>query len=241
MPIVVPFCYDAPRITNCQVPNRAQEDVVDTLRQGLHGLGEQQRAAKAHLQQCVDAQKLHARQERELRLAAQEAEDQLAATRDKLSEDRLTASRLEGLKQMLVDAEDERKIHQSSFQDAIAARETIVPQIKQMRRELQEEDNTIANLAQQISDLETLLAKTGEKLQRALQIKNRLVVQINHIKEQIAHSRQRHAKLSSDIDDAIEQASLISPRMSLQQGETMHSLHAKRQRLQEDRSRYENQ
>lgn len=235
------FCCDKLPVTNFHLLYRAQEDVVDTLKEGLRALGEQQRAAKNQLQQCIDEQRAHSRQERELRLAVQEAEDNLAMAREKLSDDRLAASRLEGLKQMLLDAEDERKVHQSSFQDAIAARETIVPHIKQMRRELQTEDETIGALAQQVSDMETRLATTHEKLQRALQIKSRLIVQIDRIKEQIGDCRQRQAKLTADIETSVGQASLLSPRMSLQRGETMRSLNDKRERLQEDRRRYENQ
>jgi chromosome segregation ATPase len=207
----------------------------------MSGMEQKLAASQSHLERCKQALSRHERQENELRIALQRIEDQVEELSDALDRDSVEDGRLEALKAALRDAEEEKRLSQSSYDDSLAAMSGILEKLKVSRRELRAKEDEIAAFEEQFKIAEHENSKVEAQRRKALGDKNAAIVRVDDLKQDKARIVNRREQIVARILDYSEKASMVSPRVTIDEGETPNSLDQKLDRLHKDLQRYHEQ
>jgi structural maintenance of chromosomes protein 6 len=218
---------------------RLQREAVDSLTRGMKDLEHKVSQTQSHLERCKQALDRHRKQEDGLRIKAQRTEDQVEELRDALERDSVREDgRLDALKAALKEGEEELRLHQASFQDGISAMDSIMERLKATRQELSVKDAEIAGLEQQVRAAEVEQAKMLDQRRKIIGDKNAAVARIDGMKLDKTRVEQKREQIGARILDYSEKASLVSPRVNVDKGETTNSLDRKLDRLHKDLRRF---
>jgi structural maintenance of chromosomes protein 6 len=216
-----------------------QRESVDSLTRGMKDLERKVADAQSQLERCKQAVDRHRRQEDALRIKAQRVEDQVEELKDALEKDSVREDgRLDALKAALKEVEEELRLHQGSFQDGISAMESIMERLTATRQELSVKDAEIAGLEQQVRAAETEQAKVMDKRRKILGDKNAAIARVDGMKQDKTRLEQKREQIAARILDYSEKASMVSPRVNVDKGETTNSLDKKLDRLHKDLRRF---
>ena len=218
-----------------------QQDVVDNLEQQLQELMQQCRQAESHLSNCRQSLGLHDHQESELKVGTQRADDLLEELKDEISRNTMNDGNLHGLKSSLADIEEEKRLNEASYVDSVNAMDSVVERIKAIKRELAEKDAEIAPLQENIRVLQENENRIAEKRKNALGQKNIVIGKLENAKSEERAAEQQRREVEARVNDYIEKATLVSPRVSIDPGETVTSLDKKHSRLREQLQQYNQQ
>jgi hypothetical protein len=198
-------------------------------------------ASQTHLQRCKEALVTHKCQEDELQINLQRLDDQVEELTDALERDTVQDGRLDVLKAALQDAEGEKRVSQGSFDESVAAMSAIKARLRATRREIMSKDTEIEAQNEQVNIAESESSKVKEQRRLALAEKNTAVTRVDDLR--LARSRIviKRDEVAARILDYSEQASIVSPRVAVDEGETPNSLDHKLERLQKDLDRFNNQ
>ncbi|TKA49882.1 hypothetical protein B0A49_10820, partial [Cryomyces minteri] len=229
-----------PRIkTDIESQIRIQRDTLQQLKRDLNDAENNFRQLQADLEKCKQALERHKRQERDLRLQSQRADERAERLRDELEVDTPKDGTLDTLQALLRDAEEENEQHSHSYQDAVVAKDRLGQLGKQLKDEVDTAQTAIEGTVARISKAEAKVQTAAQKRQDALYEKNNAYARIEDAKSdkvRVENARQRQAdKVASfEVD-----AGRISPRVAVDPGETPTTLDAKLTKLQKDLERYQ--
>lgn len=198
-------------------------------------------ASQSKLERCKQALSRHQRQENELQIALQRLEDQVEELSDALDRDGVADGRLEALKTALREAEEEKRLNQSSYDDSVAAMSDIMEKLKASRRELRAKDDEISALEEKVKIAEHENEKVLGQRRKALGDKNAAVARVDDLKQDKARIVNKREQIIDRILDYSEKASMVSPRVTIDEGETPNSLDQKLDRLNKDLQRFNEQ
>lgn len=218
-----------------------QQDVVDNLEQQLQELTQQCRQAESHLANCRESLDSHDHQEHELKVGTQRADDLLEELKDEISRNSMNDGNLHSLKSALADIEEEKRLNEASYVDSVNAMDSVVERIKAIMRELAEKDAEIAPLQEKIRVLQEQESRIADKRKNALGQKNIVIGKLENAKNEERAAEQQRREVEARVNDYIEQANLVSPRVSIDPGETVASLDMKHSRLREQLQQYNQQ
>jgi chromosome segregation ATPase len=218
-----------------------QRETLQQLQRESNALETRRREAHRAVEKCHYAIKQHRADHRELQIALQRAEEEADRLQEELDSNNVTDGRLEALKDFLRDAKLEVEQHTGSYEAGVVAKDRYNMTSKALKATLDE-------VKVRIADHEAKIKKSEEKARRAaqarviaLQEKNAAIDAVNelqHDKERAEQSRARHAET---VEQFITQASEISSRVPIDDGETPASLNAKLDRLNQQLKEYSRQ
>lgn len=218
-----------------------QREVIDTLKRDLGRLEQEHRAAVQHLQRQKQLLSIHNNQEHELFVESQRAEDRADDLKDAIDRDRNQDGRLEALTSALREAEEELKLHERSFEDCVNARDAATTKVKEIKRELAAKDTEISRFSEDTRQAENELSVKANKRHTALVGKNDAIAKTDTAKAQVTQIERKQEDTAARIADFIQKASMVSPRVPIDAGETETSLAEKLERLDRDLRRYDSQ
>ncbi|KAJ5306641.1 hypothetical protein N7508_005656 [Penicillium antarcticum] len=215
-----------------------QRDVVDDLKHQLNDLQQEMVAARSRVDACKQAYVRHGRREKELQIAMQRKEDYAEELRDALDKENAEDGRIDALNSALREAEDEKQLNEGSYKDSEAAMGTIMQTLKEIRRELSSKDSELGTLQQKLRVAESEHTLVNSKKSKVLSDKNAAIANIEKDKQEKATIHGRREQVAARIIEYNEKASLVSSRVSVDEGETPESLDRKLDRLIRDLERY---
>ncbi|KAK2812151.1 hypothetical protein FQN50_001508 [Emmonsiellopsis sp. PD_5] len=211
-----------------------QQDAINNLKQVLHDLETQQRTARTHLEKCRQALTRHKRQEDNLRIESQRAEDLVEELRDAINRDSVQDGRLDALKEALEEAEAERRTHESSYENGVIVFDEFVQKLKVIKREARDVSKELAAREEKVRECERKATKASEKRSKALSEKNAMITRHETAiedKAKLVESRQTYA---DNVDQFVTLASTVSARVPIDRGETANSLDKKYAKFQRE-------
>ncbi|EFE29612.1 DNA repair protein Rad18, putative [Trichophyton benhamiae CBS 112371] len=238
----IPAFTGRPRMkTDIDIQIRLQREVIDTLKRDLGRLEQEYRAAVQHLQRQKQLLSIHKNQEHELSVESQRAEDRVDDLKEAIDKDRNQDGRLEALTSALREAEEELKLHERSFEDCVNARDVATTKVKEIKRELAAKDTEISRVSEDTRKAENELSVKANKRHTALVGKNDAIAKTDTAKAQVTQIERKQEDTATRIADFIQKASMVSPRVPIDAGETETSLAEKLERLDRDLRRYDSQ
>jgi structural maintenance of chromosomes protein 6 len=194
--------------------------------------------SRSRLDRCKEALSRHKKQEKELEIIVQRLDEQVEETSDAIGRDTVEEGRLEELRNFLQGDEEQRIVHNASIKDAADQMEAILAKLKATKREMANKDADIAALEEQQKIAENEQAKVKEQRRRLLSEKNAAINHVAVLKQEYVQMEQKRDQLVARVLDYSEQASKVSPRVLVDEGETTNSLDKKLDRLHRDMQRF---
>ncbi|OJD12803.1 hypothetical protein AJ78_06660 [Emergomyces pasteurianus Ep9510] len=225
--------------TDIESQIKIQQDAVNRLKQDLLELETQERLARTDLEKCKQALVRHKRQEAQLKIAWQTAEDLVEELRNSVDGDSIEDGRLDALQSSLQESEGEKRTHESSFEDSVNKMDSVIEILKEKKRELAQIEREIAEYRKKVEELEKKESKILEKRRKALTDKNVVIGRLESMKADKSHIAARRQELGDIILDFTAKASSVSPRVAVAEGETANSLDKKLVRLKRDLDRFD--
>lgn len=199
----------------------------------------QERLARNHLEKCKQAVVRHSRQQEQLKIAWQQAEDRVEELQSAIDGDATEDGKLDALQTSLQEHEGEKRTHESSFEDSVNKMDSIMETLKEKKREVTEIEMEIAEYRKKVENLEAKESKTLEKRRKALVDKNVVIDKLESLQGDKAHIVRKRQELGDIILDFTAKASSVSPRVAVSEGETANSLDKKLVRLKRDLDRFD--
>lgn len=218
--------------------HRHQRGVVDDLRRGLNIQEQELRTARARLESCKQASVRHEKRLNEQQIAMQKAEDYVEELKEALEKENVEDGHLDVLRETLKDAEEERSVNEGSYNDSSEAMQAMMNTLKESRRELKEKDAQISRLLEELRVAESEQHTVQDKRRQILSSKNAVIQRIDEAKQSKERIHREREEVVERVLDYNEKASLVSPRVAVDEGETTRSLDNKLERLHRDLRRY---
>lgn len=217
---------------------RHQREVVADLRRGLNNQEQECRAARSHVESCKQARIRHQREVDQQRISVQRAEDRVEELKEILEKENVEDGSLDILRETLKDAEEEKRVNEGSYSDSVEAMNAIMNSLREIRKELKAKDDKIATLQEELRIARSEEQTVHDKRRQILSAKNAVVERIDDAKNHKARLSRRKDEINDIIVDYEEKASLVSPRVPVDEGETPSSLDHKLERFHRDMQRY---
>lgn len=190
------------------------------------------------MQSCKQALVRHRREAGELKVKMQRLEDDAEALRDALDKENVEDGLLDTLRTALQEAEDDKQINEGSYNDSITAMENMVQVLKEIRREKSVMDKKIDELLERSRVAGSEQSLVENKRRELINEKNMAVADIAKEKSDRARLDDKLQQAQARVLSNAEQATMVSERVALDEGETAASLDQKISKLTRDLIRY---
>ncbi|KAF4257180.1 hypothetical protein CNMCM8812_003356 [Aspergillus fumigatus] len=216
---------------------RIQRDVVAGLRRELSNQEQQLRSARSRLESCKQAIERHKRRSKELQVLLQRQEDQVEELTDALERETVEDGHLDVLRTTLQEAEAEKHLNEGSLKDSVDAMDAIMRKLKATKQELSAKDAEISTLQEELRVAQGEEHLVQDKRRKIIGLKNTAIERVNDIKLNRTRIQQEKDRVAARVVEYEEKASLVSPRVAIDEGETANSLSKKLERLHGDLQR----
>ena len=169
----------------------------------------------------------------------QRAETIVEELQDALDRDAIEEGRLDALKRFLGEAEEEKTMHEASYEESVNAIDKVTEAMRTLREQMLEIDARIAEAEAKVLRAESKANRLENQRLIALQAKNKAL-------EIVEAEQSRKRAQEKELDEKrqtvysfIEQASAICARVAVDPGETGDSIDAKLKKLVADLKKYE--
>lgn len=183
----------------------------------------------------------HKRKENELRIEQQRLSDAADALEDAFEKDQVVDGKLEILQNTLKEREEEHKLAVNSLDDAKAAIDTVKEKLLRQRKAISAKDAEIKPLEGNVRIAESERLKVDEHRRAVLNEKNQAYERVKDLQQERDARIANKEEMNTRVANYIEQASIVSPRVPVDEGETADSLDKKLDRLSRDLDRYDQQ
>lgn len=211
------------------------------LKRELNSLEEHLRSCRSRAEGCRQALVRHHRQDGDLHVNMQRMEEYAEQLGDALEQDNVGDGRLQGLQEVLREAEDDRGLFHGQFEDSCKAIDAVTNKLKRTRQELSAKDEEIASLSENLRVAQSEELKVSDNRRRILANKNAAIKQIDELKSGKAKLERKQQHYAERVVEYSKQASQVSPRVAIDEGETASSLDKKLDRFDKDLRRYHDQ
>lgn len=218
---------------------RRQEETIADMKDQRRQLEDESRNARARHEKAKQALVRHDRATSDLIVAVQRAEDEVERLTDEIKADNVESGTLEVLKQALRDAEDQKTVHEGSYQDSVIAYDTIRAKLREANRELGDFDSRILEAQDAAEQAQALAQDLDKKRAFDLREKNSVANRINDANGDRDRLVADLADLDAKIATWTAEARKVSERVNIPEGETYESLDKKYKRLTEDYNNYQ--
>lgn len=225
--------------TDIETQIRLRREQLQDLKRELNELEQQRRAVRNNVEKCKQAIVRHGRQERDLQLETQRAEDEVERLQEDLDKDDAEDGRLEVLKAHLEQQQEVKRVNEGSYQDAVVALDGIKEKLKEGRAALASMDERIHELEAAAKKAESETLKMSRKRTTALGEKNAAMERIEDGKRDKQSLERQREELEERVKVYIDGASGICARVNIDAGETYKSLETKFEKLGTDLQKFD--
>jgi len=218
-----------------------QRDTVEHLKRELSELERRHRDLQFNLTGCEQSIMRYHRQHTTLQIEKQKADDELAKMREALEQDKIEEGYLDLLQVNLQEAEEEKKIYEGSYQDSVNEIDKSRETVKQTGEQVQAKRQAVAEAEFKAKKAQAAASKASTQRQTALYEKNEALQRIDDAKSDKGVIENKHQAMLARVKDFTEKASKVSPRVTIDAGETPDSLEKKLERLNHELDEYQRQ
>lgn len=198
-------------------------------------------ASQAELQRRKAVLTEHKTKENRLRIEQQRLSDAADALEDALEKDQVVDGKLETLQRTLKEREEELKLAVNSQDDARAAIDTNKEKMLRQRKAISAKEAEIKPLEGNVRIAESERLKVDEHRRDVLNEKNQAYERVKDLQQERDARIGNREEMNTRVTNYIEQASIVSPRVPVDEGETADSLDKKLYKLSRDLDRYDQQ
>ncbi|KAH8661386.1 hypothetical protein BGZ60DRAFT_491271 [Tricladium varicosporioides] len=227
--------------TNSDSAIKHQEALVAQLTQEKSKAENDYNQARGNIQKCQNAIVQHKKEFQKLKVALQRAEETAENLQTDLDRDSVGDGRLEALKTLLIEAESNLRIDQDSYGNVVLEKERLNAIAEDKKRLLDEAKGALA-------EQEAKLKKANGKVQNHIQARKVALEEKNLAETQVEDAQRLKAKAIAKRDQQAEQvldftnqASRVSARVPIDEGETSASLGTKVSKLKKTLEEYKRQ
>lgn len=167
----------------------------------------------------------------------QRQEDQVEELTDALERETVEDGHLDVLRTTLQEAETEKHLNEGSLKDSVDAMDAIMRKLKATKQELSAKDAEISTLQEELRVAQGEEHLVQDKRRKIIGLKNTAIERVNDIKLNRTRIQQEKDRVAARVVEYEEKASLVSPRVAIDEGETANSLSKKLERLHGDLQR----
>lgn len=188
---------------------------------------------------CSEAISHFKKRQQSLKLELQAAQKVVEDLQDALDKDSIEEGRLDALKENLKEAEDEKRVLEGSYEEAINSADKHKASMKTFNVQLRAMDAQLADGEAKVQKAEAKELKLKEHRQVALVAKNNAIQHIADLKEEKKRLEMQRDRLTDRVAQYTEQACQVCVRVTVGAGETGQTLEAKLKKLSADLERHE--
>ena len=212
---------------------------MEQVKRELNELEKERRRHQTALEACKQTIVKHQKQAKEMLVQLQRTESAIEELQDRLEEDAVEEGRLAALRSMLTENEGERTVQENSFEEAVISRDQLSQQMKAHEKKLEQIGNRRTEIEVKVKKAEDRHRKLVTSRETALRHKNSAIQDLMDAKEEKEKFEEERRVKQATVEDFTRQATLISPRVPVDTGETAASLDKKLDKLKIDLERYE--
>lgn len=224
--------------TDLESQIRLQRDTVSNLKLSLQEIEQQQRQARDNYEKCKQTLVRNQRQDRDIQLQIQKAEDSVDELREAIEKDSMEDGRLDVFKHNLEEVKEEKRVYEGSYEESVVAMDSLLQEIEVIQSELSAKNENVEAIQKKVQRLEGQETKCSTSRRKALGEKNALEGRLEEAKRDKTETENRRQEIASRILDFHEKANMVSPRVQVDEGETTNSLGKKLEKLMKDMQRF---
>jgi hypothetical protein len=156
---------------------------------------------------------------------------------DALERETVEDGHLDVLRTTLQEAEAEKRLNEGSLKDSVDAMDAMMRKLKATKQELSAKDAEISTLQEELRVAQGEEHLVQDKHWKIIGLKNTAIERVNDIKLNRTRIQQEKDRLAARVVEYEEKASLVSPRVAIDEGETANTLSKKLERLHGDLQR----
>jgi len=214
-----------------------QRENVNQAKRSLDAAQDRVREADLQVKRANEAVVRFSRTQRDIRTQRQEAESRVDELKAQIEQSTVDEGRLDELRGQLKDTEENLRAAESSFEDAVVAKERLNVTQREAKAQLDEVSKEVAEAKARIVKIEDRLKKVQEKRQAALSDKNLVDGFIRGAKDDRDAAQKAVETCQSDVDAFRQQASEVCNRIAVDEGMTMDLIDARIAKLTDDMTR----
>ena len=195
------------------------------------------RSARSRLESCKQAIERHKRRSKELQVLLQRQEDQVEELTDALERETVEDGHLDVLRTTLQEADAEKRLNEGSLRDSVDAMDAMMRKLKATKQELSAKDAEISTLQEELRVAQGEEHLVQDKRRKIIGLKNTAIERVNDIKLNRTRIQQEKDRVAARVVEYEEKASLVSPRVAIDEGESANTLSKKLERLHGDLQR----
>ncbi|KAI9807767.1 MAG: hypothetical protein M1825_005072 [Sarcosagium campestre] len=236
----MPPMIGKPRMkTDSDYQIRRQREDLQHLKRELVDLEQEARAVGQVLLRSEQALFRHDRESKSLQVQVQKAEEHAEMLEDELEKDSAEAGRLDALKAGLAEAEEEKRLNEGSYEDAINSKDKLNETARALKDRLKVFDSEIAEIDVKVKKAAETASRLADARHVALQKKNVAYAGVATAKAQKGAIEGRRAAQENKVTEFASQARQVCSRVPVDRGETADSLDRKLDKLSQDLQRFE--
>lgn len=221
------------------------EATINMRTQALRDSQDQLASAKSEWQgarrQIIEAEqslKRHGRREQELRVAVQQAEDEVERIENAIKEDNVESGRVDVLKAALQETQEQKALAESQYKDAIIAQDSKRKEMRARHQQRTEADGRVEELRQQHDAVQNALRQSDKIRSQLLREKNNAAARIKDAQNDRRRLQQNLDNAQEDLKTLEETCRTRCERVNVPEGATMESLTARQHKLEAEEKRF---
>ncbi|RDL32494.1 Uncharacterized protein BP5553_08950 [Venustampulla echinocandica] len=203
-----------------------QRESLNQLEREKNRLESECNQARTKIQRCEHAIMQHKRAYTDLKIDIQRANDHVEALQAELDRDTIEDGRLDALRGFLAEAERDLSIDQESYGNIGLEMEQLNNQALARRRELDSVKERLADHEAKLRKAQLKVRNTEQARKIALEEKNLAIALIEDFQGEKARAERKLEQQTEQVASFTEQASKISARVPVDEGQTPASLDA---------------
>ena len=237
----VSFRSSISHLKNYSNSSSIQKENRERLNVELNNLERQRREKAQNLKGCEQVIGRHQKESYNLRINLQNAERALEALQDALERDAIEEGRLDALKEHLTEAKEEKTTHEASYGDAVLELDKVKDSLRSTKEQMSALDLQIAEVKAKISKAEAKVSIASATRTTALYSKNSAIDKVAELRQSKINEEKHREVQENTVTEFISQASSISTRVAVPEGETADHLEKRLEKLSSDLKKYEKQ
>ena len=217
----------------------SQRGILQQLTTKSKELEDRKYSLQQALKSSNEAVVQHQRRSLDLRVAAQRAQTSVEALQDALEKDAVEEGRLDSLREQLQEAEGEKTTYEASAMESVTSLDGIRASMKETWEQMGAIDASMAEVDVRIRKANNKAQKLSNQRQTVLQDKNSAIKLVQDIQDKKREWENEREGKVREVNDYVEKASKICPRVPVGRDDTYESLEPKYEKLVRDLKRSE--
>ena len=213
---------------------RLQEENLARLKGDLKHLEQRSRNLLREWDVCRQSISKHEKDAKDLRNAIAMAEKTVDDAQDRLDKATIDEGHLDALKANFQEAEENKRLQESSYQEAVIAKDKAQDILKYEHQKLKDADESLARATKDHEKTEREHTRLAKQRETALVKKNKAFQSLEDAQQQLQADEAAKREQMETVRNYSELAGQVGSRIEIPPGETVDALEKKLQKFNND-------